>query len=77
MLANRSPPEYGNSREFRKTNYVTSGVWALAFALMVLAELAILLAPQMPQRVGVIVIVLAIVGALKFTGWYPARAKNA
>src|SRR3569833_4641864 len=77
MLANRSPHEYGNSPEFRKTNYVTSGVWALAFALMVLAELAILRAPQMPRRVGGIVTVLAIVGALRFTGWCPARTKNA
>ena len=68
--------EYWESPEFRHTNYVISGVWAAAFALMVLAELAILLAPQMPRRLGIIVIILAIVGAVKFTGWYPERARG-
>jgi hypothetical protein len=67
--------EFWDSPEFRKTNFVISGVWALAFAVMVLAELAVLLSPQVPQRLGVIVIVLALVGAVKFTGWYPERAK--
>ena len=47
-----------------------------AFALMVLAELAILLAPQMSRRLGIVVIILAIVGAVKFTGWYPERARR-
>jgi hypothetical protein len=30
----------------------------------------------LPPRVGVVVIILALVGAVKFTGWYPARVKQ-
>jgi protein-S-isoprenylcysteine O-methyltransferase Ste14 len=68
--------ELWESPQFRRTNYVISGVWALAFALMVLAELAILFMPQLPRRVGIIVIVLALVGAVKFTGWYPEHVRR-
>lgn len=62
--------------EFRKTNYIISSVWAAAFAVMVLAELAILFLPHVSQRLGIIVIVLALVGAVEFTGWYPSRLKQ-
>jgi hypothetical protein len=43
---------------------------------MVAAELALLYVPDLPRRVGVIAIVLALVGAVKFTGWYPERGKR-
>ena len=69
-------PELWNTPEFLHVNYVISGAWALAFALMVLAELALLYAPQIPHRVGVIVIVVALVGAVKFTSWYPSRSRR-
>ncbi len=62
--------------QFRQTNYVISGVWALAFAVTVAAELAVLSLPQLPRRVGIVVIVLALVGAVKFTGWYPERVRE-
>ena len=67
------PAEHWGTPEFLHTNYVISGVWAVAFALMVLAELALLYAPQIPHRAGVIIIVAALVGAVKFTNWYPSR----
>jgi hypothetical protein len=67
--------EYWSSPQFLRTNYVITAVWALAFALMVIAELALLYVPTLPRRVGIIVIILALVGAVKFTGWYPDRAK--
>jgi len=67
------PAAHWNTPEFLRTNYVISGAWAIAFALMVLAELALLYAPQIPHRAGVIVIVAALVGAVKFTSWYPTR----
>ena len=70
-------PELWRSPQFIRTNYVISGVWALAFAVMVIAELAMLYLPGLPQRAGVIAIVLALVGAVKFTGWYPERARTA
>jgi hypothetical protein len=42
---------------------------------MVIAELALLYMPGVPPRIGVIAVILALVGAVKFTGWYPERIK--
>jgi hypothetical protein len=69
-------PEFWDRPEFIRTNYVITGAWALAFAVMVGAELALLYVPGLPQRAGVLVIILALVGAVKFTGWYPERQKR-
>jgi hypothetical protein len=69
------PAEFWNSPEFIRTNYVITAVWALAFAVMVVAELALLTVPGMPPRIGIAAIVLALIGAVKFTGWYPERVK--
>jgi hypothetical protein len=69
-------PQFWNSPEFIRTNYIITAVWAVAFAVMVGAELALLYVPRMPRQVGIIAIVAALVGAVKFTGWYPERKKN-
>lgn len=68
--------EFHGSPAFLRTNYVITGVWALAFTVMVAAELALLYLPEMSHRLGVVVIVLALVGAVKFTGWYPTRVRR-
>ncbi|HWL82848.1 MAG TPA: hypothetical protein VNR89_18010 [Roseomonas sp.] len=68
-------PEHWKAPEFVRTNYVITAVWALAFAIMVAAELALLTLPGVPRGVGITAIVLALVGAIKFTGWYPDRVK--
>lgn len=59
--------------EFIRTNYVITAVWAGAFAVMVLADLLLLYAPEVPAGVGVFLTVAAIVAAVKFTSWYPKR----
>jgi hypothetical protein len=69
-------PELWDRPEFIRTNYVITGAWALAFAVMVVAEFALLYVPALPSRVGMIAIILALVGAVKFTGWYPERARG-
>jgi hypothetical protein len=66
--------EHWDSPAFLRTNYVITSAWALAFAVMVLAELALLYRPSLSPRIGMIAIVLALVAAVKFTGWYPAHA---
>ncbi len=68
--------EFWDRPEFIRTNYVITGVWALAFAVMVAAELALLYVPGLPPRAGVIAIILALIGAVKFTGWYPERVRS-
>ena len=70
-------PQYWDRPEFIHTNYVITAAWALAFAVMVLAELALLYLPGMSHRFGVVVIIVALIAAVKFTGWYPERVKRA
>lgn len=67
-------PEFWNSREFLRTNYVITAVWALAFVVMVLADLTLLNMPDLPPRIAIITTIVALVAAVKFTGWYPERA---
>jgi hypothetical protein len=69
-------PQLWNRPEFIQTNYVITGVWALAFFVMVLAELALLYVPGLPPRAGVVAVILALVGAVKFTSWYPERQRR-
>jgi hypothetical protein len=71
------PPELWNTPEFLRTNYILSGAWALAFAVIVAAEAALLFEPHMSHRVGILLIVAALVGAFKFTAWYPAHRRTA
>lgn len=69
--------ELWDTPEFYRTNVVISSAWALAFGVMVAAELVLLSMPDIPHRAGVIAIVLALVGAVKFTSWYPESRRNA
>ena len=69
-------PELHGNPAFLRANYVITGAWALAFAVMVAAELALVFVPGAPHRLGVLAIVAAIVGALKFTDWYPNYARR-
>jgi hypothetical protein len=62
---------------FIKTNYVITAVWALAFGALVIADLILVYVPGLPPRVGVIVTILALVGAVKFTSWYPDHRRSA
>ena len=68
--------EFWNSPQFIRTNYIITGIRALAFLVMVIAEFALLYVPNLPRRVGIIAIVLALVGAVKFTSWYPEHVQN-
>ncbi|HET6207080.1 MAG TPA: hypothetical protein VFD98_09735 [Terracidiphilus sp.] len=61
------------SPEFVRTNYRMTVVWALAFAVMVIAEAAILYVPSLPPRVGFLITGAAIYGAFRFTADYPKR----
>jgi hypothetical protein len=69
------PEEFWSSPQFVRTNYVITAVWALAFAVLVVADLILLYVPELPPRVGIIATIAALVGAIKFTSWYPERVK--
>lgn len=70
------PEAYWDSSEFLRTNTVITAAWALAFLVMVIADLVLLYMPEVHPRVGIITTILALVGAIKFTAWYPDRAKR-
>jgi hypothetical protein len=56
---------------FIRTNVTVTRFWAAAFALMTLAEAALLTLPTVPPSAGIAVVVLALAGAVGFTVWYP------
>jgi len=73
----RVPENVQASGEFVRTNYIITAVWALAFAVMVAADLVLTYMPDLPARFGIIPTVLALVGAFKFTAYYPERRRAA
>jgi hypothetical protein len=73
----QAPREVWESSEFIRVNYVISAVWAAAFAAMVAADLLLVYRTDLPPRIGIIITILALVGAFKFTQWYPERNATA
>jgi hypothetical protein len=67
--------ESWNRPAFIRTNFVITGAWAVAFVVLVLADLVLVYAPAVPQQVPVVVTIVALVGAVKFSGWYPERVR--
>ncbi|MFL5285734.1 MAG: hypothetical protein ACJ8AW_33350 [Rhodopila sp.] len=61
---------------FVRTNVVVTWAWAVAFAVMALAEAALLTLPSLPRLAGIGVVVLALAGAVGFTMWYPKRVST-
>jgi hypothetical protein len=72
----QAPREVWDSPAFLRTNYVISGAWLIAFFVIVVAEAALVFAPDVPERVGIVVVVLALLGGAGFTAWYSKRAKH-
>ncbi len=71
----QTPPEIWEQPGFRLVNNVITAAWAAAFALMVLADVAMIYMPALPLWVGIAVTVAAIAGAIRFTQWYPAHMR--
>ncbi|WP_407155474.1 hypothetical protein [Bradyrhizobium sp. STM 3557] len=73
------PAETAAMAGFRRANYVISGAWALATALMIAANLTMIYVPGLPIWAGLAIAFAARNSALYFTRWYPAyyRLKSA
>ena len=69
----QAPHDGWDTPEFIHVNYVITAVWALAFAVMVSADLVMAYWPTLPPSVGIGATLLAIVGAVRFSSWYPDR----
>jgi hypothetical protein len=70
-------PEFWDSPGFVHVNYAITFAWALAFAVMVAADLLMTYVSSVPHSVGVVITVVALYAAIKFTGWYPQRQRAA
>lgn len=62
---------------FLRTNRILSLAWAGAFAVLVAADLLMLLRPDLPQVLGIGLTVAALCAAAAFTRWYPAHVRAA
>jgi hypothetical protein len=66
------PVETAAMPGFRRANYVITGAWALATALMIAGNVMMIYVPGLPIWTGLAVAFAARNSALCFTRWYPA-----
>jgi hypothetical protein len=69
-------PEMWSNPAFVRINYAVTTAWALAFAVMAGADLLLIYLPSLPLAVGVGATILAMLGAIRFTSWYPDRVRS-
>jgi hypothetical protein len=67
------PQSLWDTPQFIRSNYVITGVWSGAFLILVLADLILIYRTDLPPKIGILTTVLALVGAFKFTRWYPGK----
>lgn len=72
----RVPEVFWASPIFFRTNRLISGVWALAFAVLVAADAAAEYAPGVPLWIDVAASVAAFAGAVWFTRTYPDAVRR-
>jgi intracellular septation protein A len=70
------PKEYWANPQFIATNYRISAAWALAFLVLVLADIVMAFYPAIPLWIGIAVTILSLAGAIWFTRWYPQRVRR-
>ncbi|UHC13771.1 hypothetical protein LRS73_14310 [Methylobacterium currus] len=69
-------PEIWARPHFTRVNRAVTLAWAAAFAVLVLADAAMVFVPEIPRRIDVLATVLALVGAYKFTVRETSRASE-
>lgn len=68
--------ELWNSPVFLAVNDRITAVWALAFAVMLFFQLAIITMPGMPASADYVGSIAPVFVALAFTGWYPRHVRR-
>lgn len=68
------PAEYWSSPRFLRVNDVITAGWAVAFAVLAVADWVLVAWPQLPPWAGVVVTVVVLVGAIRFTQAMSSRA---
>ena len=72
----RVSPEVAGSASFLRNNIVLSSVWTLCFAVLVAADLLMVLRPQTPVRLAIVLTVAALLAAARFTTSYATRMRR-
>ncbi len=67
------PEEQWKAPQFIRANYVITAAWAVAFIVMVSADVVMLYVHAVPLGVGVVATIVALLSAIQFTTWYPKR----
>jgi intracellular septation protein A len=71
------PREFWSNPQFIATNYKITAAWALAFVVLVLADIVMAFYPAIPLWIGIAVTIVALAGAIWFTRWYPQQVRRA
>lgn len=69
----RVSAEVVTSPAFLRLNMVLAAAWALALGVLALVDLLLIVQPEVPTWIAVVLTLAALAGALKFTTWYLAR----
>ena len=72
----RVPQQYWDTPQFLAVNRTITWFWAAAFTLMVRSCAASVVIPDMPVGIDFVITVSALMGAYKFSTWYPERARG-
>jgi hypothetical protein len=72
----RTSPDLWHTHTFLHTSNMISGVWALAFAIIVPADAMRVYEPMVPASLVIGTTVAALVVAFKLTEWYPNHHAN-
>jgi hypothetical protein len=70
------PQEFWANPQFIATNYRITAAWALAFVVLVLADIVMAFFPAIPLWIGIAITVAALAGAIWFTRWYPQQVRR-
>lgn len=70
------PAAVQSSATFVRNNYFVTMAWAVAMAVIVVADRALHLEPGLPVRGGIVAILRALGGAFWFTKWYPKQVRK-
>jgi hypothetical protein len=71
-------PEIARGRDFLRHNAILSGVWGLAFAGLAAIDLYMVMrGPDVPDRRGILLTLLVLAGAARFTQAYLKRIRRA
>jgi len=72
----RVPEQFWGLPVFFTTNLIISATWAVAFAVMVAADVAAEWVPAIPLWIDIAATLVALGGAIWFSNWYPALVQR-